>query len=263
VCDGFGGSPDSATLNVLYGPVIGGLQSSLSTNLRSRIVLNFSIDANPPTSRPLLTRLGSTTRIEDSSITISDTSITFSSVLCNHNGTYSILSSNDVGNVSATFSIIVKRSVPMLTPATLSATREKAPSGIASQVVACPDDRIVITCSVPGRSPIDREIVAGQDFLWQRLDFVDNSLTSGTVEISCRGTNFNTGPPIPFIVSYGPLGCGDVVYCYVTIIVVIIGVVLILGIVVVLIVSCYFICKKKDPGSGSEELKEKELDEKL
>jgi hypothetical protein len=203
-CDGGGANRDSATITVRYEPEVGGLPSIISARLTMRIIVNFSVDANPPPiSKPLLTRVGSTTEIDDS-ITISDTSITFSSVQCSHNGTYSILISNEVDNVSATFSITVSRSVPMLTfTTTLSLTKEKAPARIAGQIVACPDNRIIITCFVTGRSPIQQEIAAGQDLLWQRSDFVDSSLTSGTVEINCSAANFNTGNSVIFPVTYG------------------------------------------------------------
>jgi hypothetical protein len=202
-----GSSASSDPLNVQYKPEFGGLQNSFMANVTNVIMVTFSVDANPPPTRPKLTRVGNITEVADSRIMISNTSITFSRIRCNHSGNYSILSTNAIGNRSATFSMSVSRSVPMLKSIPLSVKKEQAPSGIADQVVACPDDRITITCSVPGRGLIQRVIVDGQDFLWKRSDFVDDSLTSGTIVIRCWGTNFNTGPSIPFTVTYGKYVC--------------------------------------------------------
>jgi hypothetical protein len=98
---------------------------------------------------------------------------------------------------------------------------------------------------------------------WSRADFGQGAFS---VRLSCTASldGFSSMPPVPLTVNGGALSCGERLSCWLVIVIICIAVLVAVCILLAVIICICVMCKKKkNPGNGSEELKEKELDEKL
>ena len=79
----------------------------VESSLTGTAVFNYTVQANPAPSPPVVFRDGD--QVVDR-ITITDTSVTFSDIRCRDNGTFTLQSTNTVGSSNVTFSLLVTRS---------------------------------------------------------------------------------------------------------------------------------------------------------